>query len=88
VARWYRHWLKSAFNALETRLALNPVTTRFCFGSQPGLAEACLVPQMDNARRFDCPLEAYPRLRAIDAECRALDAFIRAAPENQPDWPR
>jgi hypothetical protein len=43
---------------------------------------------MDNARRFDCPLEAYPLLCAIDAECRALDAFIRAAPENQPDWPR
>jgi maleylacetoacetate isomerase len=87
VARWYRHWLKSAFDALEARLARNTAETRFCFGNRPGLAEVCLVPQMDNARRFDCPLEAYPRLCAVDAECRAIDAFIRAAPENQPDWP-
>lgn len=87
VAKWYRHWVGSAFTALEAQLARRPEPWRYCFGDRPGLADACLVPQMANARRFDCPLDAYPTLVAVDAECRKLDAFIRAAPENQPDWP-
>lgn len=87
LARWYRHWVERAFTALETQLVRRPERSRFCFGDRPGLAEACLVPQMANARRFDCPLDAYPLLGAIDAQCRKLDAFIRARPDNQPDWP-
>lgn len=87
VSKWYRHWVESAFAALETQLDRRSERWRFCFGDRPGLADACLVPQMANARRFGCPLDAYPTLVAIDAECRALDAFIRAAPQNQPDWP-
>ena len=41
---------------LEAQLARRPVQYRFCFGDRPGLADACLVPQMDNARRFSCDL--------------------------------
>ena len=54
-------------------------------GQRPGYLEACLVPQVYNARRFDCPLDAYPRILARVARCEALDAFSRAVPEVQPD---
>ena len=64
-----------------------PGGLRYGFADQPGLAEACLVPQMDNARRFECDLAPYPRLVAIDGARRARDAFRRAAPEAQPDYP-
>jgi hypothetical protein len=43
------------------------------------------VPQLFNARRFHCDLSGFPTLLRIDAEARALPAFIAAAPENQPD---
>jgi glutathione S-transferase len=46
-----------------------------------------LVPQMYNARRFDIPLDEYPRLVAVVDACNALEAFQQAAPENQPDCP-
>ncbi len=69
-------------------MARQPAGQRFCFGDLPTLADACLVPQIDNARRFACPLAPYPRLVAIDAECRKLDVFQRAAPEAQPDFPQ
>jgi glutathione S-transferase len=38
-----------------------------------------------NARRYECPLEAFPRLRRAEAACHALPAFQAAAPERQPD---
>jgi maleylacetoacetate isomerase len=86
VRAWYHHWVKEAFSSLEVRLERRTVQFRFCFGERPGLADACLVPQMDNARRFECDLSPYARLLAIDAECRKLEEFIRAAPEVQPDY--
>jgi maleylpyruvate isomerase len=56
----------------------------FCFGDAPGLADLCLVPQLVNARRFGVEL-VWPRLIAIEQRCLALEAFSRAAPEQQPD---
>ncbi|MGF7175525.1 maleylacetoacetate isomerase [Azospirillum doebereinerae] len=85
VDDWYRHWIAVGLTALEARLAGDPRTGRFCHGDRPGLADLVLVPQMYNARRFGCPLDAYPTLLRIDAACCALPAFAAAAPENQPD---
>jgi maleylacetoacetate isomerase len=87
VLKWYHHWVGTAFSSLEAQLARQPLQFRFCFGDRPGLADACLVPQMDNARRFNCDLSQYPRLLAVDAECRKLEEFVRAAPAMQPDYP-
>ncbi len=87
VRAWYHHWVAKAFAALDAQLAQRTKPFPFCFGEQPGLADACLVPQVDNARRFGCDLAGYPLLAAIDGACRGLDAFVRAAPEAQPDYP-
>lgn len=87
VMAWVHHWMAEAFSALETQLARRAVPDLYCFGDQPGMADACLVPQMDNARRFGFDLKPYPRLVAVDAACRRLDAFKNAAAEAQPDFP-
>jgi len=84
---WYRHWITEGFHALETRLAGEPGTGRFCHGDRPGLADCCLVPQVYNARRYGCEMEAFPTLLRIDAACGELDAFRAAAPDRQPDAP-
>lgn len=84
---WSRHWIKVGFDALEAMLASNPGTAGFCGGDEPTIADCCLVPQVYNARRFEVPLDAYPTIVRIDAACRKLDAFKRAAPEAQPDAP-
>ena len=82
---WYRHWVEEGFGALEARLSSEPETGRFCHGDTPGLADCCLVPQVYNARRYGCDLEAFPTLLRIDAACAELEAFRAAAPERQPD---
>ena len=82
--RWYQHWVELGLSALEAELAHGP-PGRFCHGDAPGLADCCLIPQLFNARRFDCDLSGYPRLRAVEEACTALSAFRDAAPERQPD---
>jgi maleylacetoacetate isomerase len=84
---WSRHWIAVSFSALETMLAGNAATGRYCHGDVPGMADACLVPQFYNALRWKLSLEEYPTLQRIYGECNALEAFQRAAPEAQPDAP-
>ncbi|WP_337271247.1 maleylacetoacetate isomerase [Oryzifoliimicrobium ureilyticus] len=87
IRAWYRHWLSEALTSLELQLTRQTTRFQFCFADRPGLADACLIPQIDNARRFECDLSKYPRLLAVDDECRKLEAFIQAAPQAQPDYP-
>ncbi len=60
-------------------------TSRFLVGEAPTLADACLVPQLYNARRYELDLSAYPRLLEVERACAALPAFEAARPELQPD---
>ncbi|CAN1501488.1 Gst Glutathione S-transferase [Sphingomonadaceae bacterium] len=77
VAKWYRHWIVEGFAALEV---MAPEQGLFG-GDLPNLADVCLVPQMANARRFDTPLDAFPKLVRIDAVLQAIPAFAKAAPD-------
>lgn len=77
IDNWYRHWIAEGFTALEAMAGDTPFLT----GDTPGLADICLVPQMANGRRFNLDVSAFPKLVAIDARCREIDAFQRAAPE-------
>ena len=82
---WYRYWCDTGLEALERRLAADAATGVFCHGDAPTLADACLVPQLANARRMAVDVAAFPTLLRIDAACQALPAFAAAAPARQPD---
>ncbi len=83
--RWIAHWISAGFDAIEKLLEQYSGGGPFCVGDTPTLADICLVPQVYNALRFNCELEQYPRIIAINAACQALEAFRKAAPENQAD---
>ena len=87
VSRWVAHWLREGFTALEATLASRPRPWPFCFGDTPGWADLHLVPQLANARRLGCDVAPYRTLLAMEASCVDLDAFQRARPEAQPDFP-
>ena len=79
---WYRHWVEVGFEKIEQLL---DHTNEYCVGDKPRLADVCLVPQVFNAYRFNVDMTAYPKIAAIYERCNKLDAFIDAAPQNQPD---
>jgi len=85
VDAWYRHWVGLGLAAVEQLLANHPQTGRFCHGDTPGLADCCLLPQVFNARRYQCSLDALPTLQRIAAACETHPAFAAALPANQPD---
>jgi maleylpyruvate isomerase len=85
VNQWYHHWIATGFQALEADAKLCSGDGRHMFGESVTLADIYIVPQMYNARRFNCDLGAYPTLRAICAHLESLPAFAKASPEAQPD---
>ena len=85
VTRWYHHWLREGFSLLEAQLASHPATGGFCHGATPTLADIFLVPQVANAQRYKFDMSPYPAISRINAACLELEAFRKAAPQNQPD---
>ncbi len=83
--RWYQHWIAKGLHSLEAMLAGHNETGLFCHGDTPTLADICLVPQVYNAKRFNCDLTAYPTVVSINDACLKLPAFDAAIPEKQPD---
>lgn len=79
--RWYRHWIEEGFAAIESSL----VATPYAMGNNITMADVYLVPQVFNALRFNVDMAAFPKLLACYEACNKLDAFVAAAPANQPD---
>lgn len=80
---WAIQWIEKGFTAIEKRLQTR--AGKYCFGFDVTLADIVLVPQVYNAKRFGLDMNKYPLISAIDENCNQLEAFINAAPENQPD---
>jgi maleylacetoacetate isomerase/maleylpyruvate isomerase len=78
---WYAHWIHEGFKAAEAQAGEGA----FVLGDEPTLADALLVPQLYNARRFAVPLDEFPKLVAAVDNCNELAAFQEAAPESQAD---
>lgn len=76
VDAWYRHWITTGFAALEKLLP----DTEFAGGDAPNVVDACLVPQVYNARRFKTDLAPFPKLVSLAERISALAAVRDAAP--------
>jgi maleylacetoacetate isomerase len=84
VNTWYRYWIADGLVKLEADL-LRGKKGRFSHGDSPSIADCCLVPQIFNAKRYNCDLALYPTTMRVFDECMKLEAFDRAQPAKQPD---
>lgn len=78
---WGSYWTREGFAAAEQLIEPGP----YAFGEKITLADLCIIPQINNARRFKIPLDDFPRLLAVDAHAAKHPAFQAAAPDAQPD---
>jgi maleylacetoacetate isomerase/maleylpyruvate isomerase len=81
VSGWIATWIGQGLAAIEPLID----DQGFCFGPEPGMADIYLIPQLYAARRFEVPLEAYPRIMRVEKLASEHDAFRNAHPANQPD---
>jgi maleylpyruvate isomerase len=82
---WYRHWVEQGLAALEARVVAERRSGRHVLGDQVSIADVVLVPQVFNAKRYDCRLDHVPTLMRIFDHCMELPAFADAQPSRQPD---
>ena len=85
-AKWVRHWLDAGSRAIETVLARDPRTGKFCVGDQVTVADICLAAHLTSAQLFGGREPSdYPVAARIYANCMAIDAFAAEHPLRQPD---
>jgi maleylacetoacetate isomerase len=85
VNAWYRHWIADGLGMLERYIVAEGRAGRFAFGDAPTMADCCIVPQIFNAKRYECDLAPYPATMRIFDACMQHDAFVSSQPMNQPD---
>lgn len=85
---WLKHWMGLASEALETTLARDKRTGKFCLGDTLTIADVCLVPHFITAKLLTGgDLSPYPTARRIFETCMQMEAFAAEQPLKQPDAP-
>ncbi len=85
INAWCATWISDGFDAYEALIAGDTRRGRFSFGDTPTLADVYLIPQVESARRFKVDLTQWPHIMAVEKACLELEAFQKAAPNQQPD---
>ncbi|HLU07029.1 MAG TPA: maleylacetoacetate isomerase [Woeseiaceae bacterium] len=85
VEEWCRKWIGAGFEAYEAIAAKRSASGLYSIGDSLSLADAWLVPQLYNARRFGLDLAPFPTIAAIGEHCLSLDPIAAAHPDRQPD---
>ena len=83
---WAHYWITTKFEGLEK--LLSETSGKCCVGDDITIADLCLVPQIYNALRFGVDMKRFPVITRINEYLSAIDAFKRAHPSEQPDYPQ
>lgn len=78
---WMKKFIRQGLLAFEALLTKNP-KEKYCHGSNPGLADCCLIPQLYNADRWGADYSDCPEIQRVAAACSELDAVSAAHPDR------
>jgi len=79
-----KHWIEDGFANLERLLERTAGT--HCFGGHVTAADCFVIPQVATARRFGINLAQFPNISYVHDAAIQLPAFVKAQPDQQPDY--
>jgi len=77
--------ITNGFSSLEKMLKQSSGT--YCVGNEITMADACLVPQVKNANRFQVDMSQFPIISQINDNLLKHPAIIKSHPNKQPGSP-
>lgn len=83
--QWIQHWTVMGFETLEKMLVQHSGT--YAFGGEITAADACLIPAVYSAQRFNVSLSNFPNVARVNEAALKLPAFQKAHPGRQIDTP-
>ncbi|KAH6926296.1 hypothetical protein HPB50_016479 [Hyalomma asiaticum] len=83
--KWANRYITRGFVALEAIFA--ETAGKYCFGDELTFADACLVPQVCNAYRYDVDVTPFPTVRRIYEALQQHPLVKKADPSCLPDTP-
>lgn len=83
VKAWCREFITRGLVAYEQML--QQTAGEYSVGNEVSVADACLVPQLYNARRFELDLAPYASIMRVERNCLELPEFDATRPENMRD---
>jgi maleylpyruvate isomerase len=81
---WGHYWVHTNFEAIEQFLKENAGI--YSIGDQVSMADCCLIPIINNAKRYNVDMNQFPIIARIEKSCTLMEEFERSRPENQPDY--
>jgi maleylacetoacetate isomerase len=81
ISAWIGKWIISGLEAVEQLIG----DEAWCFGSEPGLADIYLAPQLFSARRFKISYDHLRRISRVALLTEIHPAFVAASPDRQAD---
>lgn len=83
---WAQSVIREGFAALQE--VLEQTQGEFCIGNQITFADACLAPQVANARRYGLDLEPFQIITGLEKRILNVEVIQKTLPELQSDAPK
>jgi maleylacetoacetate isomerase len=85
--KWIHRWIDEASGAIESHLAGERATGKYCHGDAITLADVCVFAHFVGAQLFQADLKSFPTIARIVDTCMQTPAFAKSHPRNQPGAP-
>ncbi len=82
---WIKHWLTNGMRVFEKFISV--YCGKFCFGNEPSAVDCFMIPSFYSVQRYSIDESKFPNCMRIAKTCLDLEAFQKAHPNAQPDFP-